>query len=162
MHEMPDILIRHAEETDIDDMVALLGHLFSIEDDFHVDSEKQRTGLALIIENREHACVKVAVNSELNRVVGMCTAQTLISTAEGGRAAIVEDVVVSKSYRGRGIGTRLMGALAQWARHRGITRLQLLYDMDNMPALTFYRTLGWQPTSLGCLRLKIRPGQALL
>ena len=159
MHETPDILIRDAQETDIDDMAALLGDLFSIEGDFHVDPEKQRTGLALMIGNREHACVKVAVNGVLKCVVGMCTAQTLISTSEGGEAAIVEDVVVSESYRGQGIGTRLMGALAHWAQQRGITRLQLLYDMDNMPALTFYQTLGWQPTQLGCLRRKIRSGQ---
>ena len=160
MHERPAIFIRNAVDRDMDVMIALLHDLFSIEEDFHVDPEKQRRGLAMLIQNRDGACCKVAVDDVRGCVVGMCTAQTLISTAEGGIVAIVEDVVVEKNYRGQGIGARLMRTLADWAEKRGITRLQLLYDMENIPALSFYRKLGWQPTHLGCLRLTIRPGEA--
>lgn len=85
-------------------------------------------------------------------VLGMCSAQTLISTAEGGEAALVEDVVVRGDARGCGIGRALLDSLEAWCRQRGIRRLQLLADTANIPALEFYRARGWQPTQLAAWR----------
>jgi GNAT superfamily N-acetyltransferase len=84
----------------------------------------------------------------------MASIQTLISTAEGGPVGLVEDVVVAKSWRGRGIGQNLLEALGDWARQHGLTRLQLLADRHNRNALDFYAKDGWQPTALICLRKK--------
>jgi GNAT superfamily N-acetyltransferase len=95
--------------------------------------------------------------ADLNgRLVGICSAQIVISTAEGGTAAWVEDVVVSPDLRGHGIGRRLLDAVAAWAARRGIGRLQLLADRDHAAALAFYRRLDWQTTRMICLQL--RPG----
>jgi GNAT superfamily N-acetyltransferase len=61
-------------------------------------------------------------------------------------------MVVSASYRGTGVGRRLMAAIEMWARQRGMTRLQLLADRTNFAALDFYDKMGWCPTQLICLR----------
>lgn len=89
-------------------------------------------------------------------VVGMCTAQILISTAEGGMVALVEDMVVDARYRGMGIGRQLMSAIEGWAQKRRISRLQLLADRTNFSALDFYDKMGWRPTQLICLRRQRR------
>lgn len=143
------ITIRPAALTDLDALVALLGILFSIEADFAVDPQRQRQGLQLMLEN-ERGCVLVAVDG--GRVVGMCTGQELISTAEGGSALLVEDVVVHGDWQGKGVGRHLMAGLEQWAADKGIKRLQLLADLENKPALDFYDRLGWRTTQLVCLR----------
>jgi GNAT superfamily N-acetyltransferase len=87
----------------------------------------------------------------------MCTAQIVISTAEGGRAAWVEDVVVRRDLHGSGIGRRLLDAVSTWAKRHDISRLQLLADAENAAALNFYRRLDWQTTRMICLRQ--RPGE---
>jgi GNAT superfamily N-acetyltransferase len=97
--------------------------------------------------------IVVAAEAE-GQVVGLASAQILISTAEGGPAGLVEDVVVAEGWRGRGIGRKLVAALEQWAATRGATRLQLLADRDNRPALRFYDAIGWERTRLICLRKK--------
>jgi GNAT superfamily N-acetyltransferase len=134
-------------------MTALLQALFSLETDFTVDGEVQRWGLSLMLDGcGKHRCVQVAeVKGE---VVGMCTAQTLISTAEGGVVALIEDMVVEEGFRGRGVGRRLMESVEAWARAHGATRLQLLADRTNFQALEFYDRIGWLPTRLICLRRK--------
>ena len=76
----------------------------------------------------------------------MCTGQLVISTAEGGPAVLVEDMVVDPAHRRRGVGRSLMTAMARWAAEQGATRLQLLADKNNPPALAFYERVGWQPT----------------
>jgi ribosomal protein S18 acetylase RimI-like enzyme len=143
--------IRNARRTDIDVMVSLLGELFSIETDFSIDKARQRRGLKLMLDGcLKHRCIKVAEVE--GQVIGMCTAQTLISTAEGGIVALVEDVVIALQFRGQGIGRKLMESIEDWARSRGAARIQLLADRTNFSALDFYDKIGWRPTQLICLR----------
>jgi GNAT superfamily N-acetyltransferase len=59
---------------------------------------------------------------------------------------------VHREYRGRGVGRRLMAAISTWADRHGLSRLQLLADRNNRPALDFYAALGWRQTQLSCLR----------
>lgn len=145
------ILFRTAETADIPAMVALLKELFSIEADFQFDPERHQRGLTLMLANcRKHRCVMVAEN--LGEIVGMASAQTLISTAEGGIVALVEDVVVKMGWRCRGIGSHLLREIEAWAARRGARRLQLLADQENAAGLQFYSREGWRRTRLICLR----------
>lgn len=144
------VVIRRAAASDIDALVALLNELFSIEEDFTPDESRQRRGLGLLLESPETRCALVAEAD--GQVAGMCTAQLVISTAEGGPSALVEDVVVTKAFRGKGIGKQLTAAIGAWAASVGCTRMQLLADQNNDPALRFYQKLGWTRTQLVCLR----------
>ena len=137
-------------------MVGLLKLLFAIEADFTADAIRQSQGLALLIQ-QPLACIMVAENE--GRVVGMCSGQLTISTAEGGFALLVEDLVVAADYRGRQIGPRLLDAVAMWAAGHGAARMQLLADRDNASALNFYRRIGWKDTSLICLRRYRQAGE---
>lgn len=143
------VFVRAAQAGDIDTLVLLLKSLFAIERDFQFDSSRQQRGLAMMLDN-PGGCLLVAEAE--GRVVGMCSGQLLVSTAEGGPALLVEDVVVFEQWRGRGVGRLLMEALGQWAGKRKVSRLQLLADRNNAPALGFYRRLGWKNTELICLR----------
>jgi len=142
-------LIRPARQNDLEQLVALLRFLFTIEEDFSFDATKQRQGLALMLDN-DRGCILVA--EAAGQVVGMCTGQLVISTAEGGPAVLVEDMVIDPRWRGQGLGRMLMAALAAWAKGRGASRMQLLADKHNPPALAFYDRIGWQTTALICLR----------
>jgi len=143
------VRIRSAQSADLGSLVSLLAALFAIEEDFIFDESRQRRGLALMLEN-ERGCVLVAEAE--GQVVGMCSGQLLVSTAEGGLSLLVEDVVVDEQWRGRGIGRLLIEAVSDWSRANKVSRLQLLADRNNIPALDFYRSLGWQITELICLR----------
>lgn len=145
------ITIRDAQPDDVETLVELLQELFAIEADFAADASRQRKGLLMLLDGcGKHRCLKVAQVDD--QVVGMCSVQALISTAEGGWVALVEDMVVNAQYRGTGVGRRLMADIELWAKRRGMTRLQLLADRTNFDALGFYDKMGWCPTQLICLR----------
>lgn len=147
------ITTRDATAQDIPVLITLLKELFSIEEDFLFNEEKQRIGLQQMLDNRRSY---VAVAEKAGTLVGMCTGQLTISTAEGGPALLIEDVVVTKKWRSLGIGKRLIDEVSTWARHMGVSRLQLLADKTNSEALGFYKSLGWQFTQLICLRKHIQ------
>jgi GNAT superfamily N-acetyltransferase len=145
------VTVRPAAQADVDAVVRLLQDLFALEEDFRPDHRRQRRGLKLLLEGcGKHRCLLVGESE--GRVIAMASVQVLISTAEGGLAGWVEDVVVHRDYRDRGVGRQLMAAISTWADRHGLTRLQLLADRNNRPALDFYARLGWRQTQLICLR----------
>jgi len=146
---MAQALIRSARSADLEALVELLRLLFGIEADFDFDPVRQRRGLEMLLA---HEGAVVLVAEAEGEVVGMCSGQFTISTAEGGFALLVEDMVVAEAWQGRGLGRKLLTALEQWAAASKIGRLQLLADRNNTRGLNFYRRLGWQATELICLR----------
>ena len=143
------LIIRPAAVGDIDTLVALLRLLFTIEADFQADEERQRRGLAMMLD-APGGLILVAEND--GRVIGMCSGQLLVSTAEGGPSLLMEDVVVAEGFRGAGVGRLLVSKMGEWAAARGASRLQLLADRQNSRALAFYAGLDWRTTELICLR----------
>jgi GNAT superfamily N-acetyltransferase len=150
-----NILIRPAQTEDVTRLAELLTDLFTIEADFVPDAEKQKRGLSmLVIDQSGTAAVFVAETD--GYIIGMASVQTLVSTAEGAKVGLVEDVIVDQRFRGQGVGTVLLDHLADWSRSRTFTRLQLLVDKNNQAAVDFYHHHGWQGTSLNCMRLMLR------
>lgn len=138
--------ITPATSEDIPVMVNLLQQLFSIEQDFVPNAEKQQRGLELLLEN-PLATILVAKTAE-QQVIGMCSVQRVVSTAQGSFAAWIEDVIVAENFRHQGVATELLAAATTWAKQHGVTRLQLLVDTQNLPAMQFYERLGWRTTQL--------------
>jgi GNAT superfamily N-acetyltransferase len=151
---MENINYKVANESDIDDLVSLLSDLFTIEKDFSPDLSKQKKGLELIVKNQKTATVQIAKNTA-GKVVGMVTAQLVISTAQGAASAWIEDMVIHSSYRGHGIGKKLLQLTLDWAKENGATRAQLLVDIENKEALGYYEHLKWESTQLQARRVFI-------
>jgi len=149
------ISIRTAKPSDIAQLVALLESLFAIEADFDFDPDKQTRGIQLLMEN-DQACILVAEANDDKKLLGMCSIQTLISTAEGGAVGLLEDLVVAAGFRNQGIGAKLLAEAVCWAGQNGFKRLQLLADKNNAPALEFYGRQNWQSTQLICLKQPLK------
>lgn len=146
---MSPVNYRPAVGEDIPALIVLLKQLFSIEEDFVFNQDKQQTGLELMIAS---AAAVIIVAEENQKIIGMATGQTVISTAEGGSALIIEDVIVAESHRRAGVGGKLLAELGSWAEEHDISRMQLLADKNNEPAIHFYKNSKWTETALICFR----------
>jgi len=145
--------IDFATETDLEELADLLTELFTLESDFRPEREKQLTGLRLILENPQIG--QLFVLRVDNRVAGMANALITVSTAEGKRVVLLEDVIIKSAYRGKKIGRRLVEHVLEWAVDQGMPRVTLLADQENKPALTFYNRLGFEPSAMRVLRRRI-------
>lgn len=142
------MIIRQAKKSDIPPMVGLLEELFAIEDDFVIDSMKQTNGLKLLLEMPDSIALVVQID---DKIIAMATVQKLVSTAMGDYVGLIEDVVVTKAYRAQGIGKKLLHALIDECRKRGMKRLALGSDQRNQSAIEFYQKLGFKPSNMGFL-----------
>jgi len=145
--------ITPAKTSDIPALCELLGILFSQEADFKPDFETQSRGLARIINSPEVGVILIARKN--SRVVGMVNLLYTISTALGARVALLEDMVVSLSMRGSGVGSRLLEQAIQTARSSGCKRITLLTDLDNESAQRFYQRHGFTFSAMTPLRLSL-------
>lgn len=142
--------IDFATAADLPYMADLLAELFALESDFKPDRQKQISGLRTILDEPELG--KLFVLRVDGKVAGMASALFTISTAEGGRALLLEDVIVSREHRGGGLGRQLVEHVLSWAKLRGIVRITLLADRDNQAAQAFYHKLGFADSNMTVLR----------
>ena len=142
-----------AAAADIPQLCELLALLFTQEEDFTPDAERQARGLGMIIGQPEVGRIYCARDED--RVVGMVSVLFTVSTAEGASAAVLEDMVVHPIRRGEGIGERLLDEAILRAREAGCKRITLLTDSTNQSALRFYGRAGFVRSRMVPFRLSL-------
>jgi GNAT superfamily N-acetyltransferase len=143
--------IEKATLDDIPDLCELLNLLFAQEADFQPDVEKQSAGLRAIVEHPEVGSILVLRNA--SAVIGMVNILYTVSTASGGRVAIVEDMIIRPENRGGGMGSLLLGKAIELAEEEGCLRITLLTDRTNASAIRFYQGHGFVVSEMVPLRL---------
>lgn len=136
---------------EIDELVHLLNVLFTQDIEFEPDYAKQKAGVEQIINNPEIG--EILVMKADGKVVGMVSLLYSISTALGGKVAILEDMVIDKDFRRKGLGKELLQEAIAFAQKRGCLRLTLLTDYDNEAAIRFYQSAGFSLSKMIPLRL---------
>ena len=124
------VLIRNAQLTDIDALVALETACFETD---RLSRRSFKHWLAA-----DHRALLVA-DVEKN-VAGYI----LIIYHPGTRLARIYSIAVSPQYRGLGLAKQLMAAGEQAANEEGRLYLRLEVSVDNTPAIKLYETQGYQ------------------
>ena len=157
MDTKDDIVIRHAVP---DDAAALIEYLNTIggesdnltfgKDEFPIKPEQERAFIEGIAD-KEHDCMFVAVKG--GRIVGDASLsghpRRMAHRAELG-------ISVLKAEWGRGIGSRLMEALIEYARTHGLELLNLEALSDNEKAIRLYEKYGFRTIGASPAFMKIR------
>jgi GNAT superfamily N-acetyltransferase len=147
------ISIRSAAVADIPQLCELLSVLFTMEADFKPDTGRQSRGLRLILEQPQIGSIYCATKG--NSIVGMVSILFSVSTAEGARAAWLEDMIIHPDWRGKNIGKQLLNEAVKAVRSAGCTRITLLTDSTNRGAIRFYQQAGFIPSRMIPMRLHL-------
>jgi len=133
--------VRLAAQDDVELLCRLLAQLFAQEAEFSPDPELQAKGLLLILKGQDVGRILLAESG--GQIIGMINLLYTVSTALGGRVALLEDMVVDGNFRGLGVGERLLNAGLDQAQADGCLRVTLLTDQDNGRAHSFYERNGF-------------------
>ena len=139
---MSEIIIREIEENDLEN--GFLESLDFLSKASNIDRVKAREILKKIINDPDHI-IHVAIDD--NKIVGSTTLlieQKFIH--EGGLAGHIEDVVVRKDYKGKGVGMKLIRSLLDCAKEKNCYKTILDCKDDVKP---FYKKIGFHEESNG-------------
>jgi ribosomal protein S18 acetylase RimI-like enzyme len=134
-------LIRRAEAGDIDRILDLSSRLYSEDGDVPFDRARASAALETLVRSEQFGLVLVA--DELSRVVGFLVLVWGFSLESGGKDAFVDELYVASGWRGRGIGTALLGAAEAACAANGADTVHLVVERSNAGAERLYRRLGF-------------------
>ena len=131
-----DFSIRHIDDTDINnEYIKLLGQLTQID-----SLDKTKTFDFLRSLNKNHA-VFIMEDYDTSKIVASGT--ILIENKlihNNGKIGHIEDIVVDHTYRGYGLGKKIIDYLSQYAKNEGCYKCILDCSKDN---IGFYEKCGY-------------------
>ncbi len=133
------VLYRCAVRSDLPQIVALLREIMEHHDVTPPAPAELSACVATILDSEHHTFL---VAEEQGRLLGMCALLFSMSTWSAAPACEVQDLVVTRDARDRGVGRALIDTASRVAQERGCTRLFLLAEYWNLAAHAFYRRLG--------------------
>ena len=122
-----------------------------IDIEFVPDLKKQKLGLEAIINNP--GIGEILVIKGDGKILGIVSLLYSISTALGGKVAILEDMIIHKDYREKGLGKELLSEAINFSKERNCLRLTLLTDFNNDVAIKFYQQFGFKKSEMIPMRL---------
>ncbi|WP_136482120.1 GNAT family N-acetyltransferase [Cognatitamlana onchidii] len=134
-----DFIIRNAQKTDMPEVHDLIKELAIF--------EKEPEAVEITVKDLEldgfgdtpaFHCFVAEVNS---KIMGIALIYNRYSTWKG-KAIHLEDLIVSKSMRGTGIGTALLDEVIKYGHNLGVRRINWEVLDWNEPAIAFYEKKG--------------------
>jgi GNAT superfamily N-acetyltransferase len=102
--------------------------------------------------------ISAAAAIQADHVCGFITATIMPASLILGTAWSIRDLFVAPHHRRNGIANALLQHIIQNARAAGAHRVSVQTETDNIPALTLYTEVGFQPvTGLELLNLSLNP-----
>ncbi len=151
----PSVRIEAATLEDLPRLVDLTMDLFELEADFIPDRDKQERGLRCILEQPNRGRIFV-VRTDYE-IIGMVNILFTISTAMGGFAILLEDVIIHPDHRNNNYGTQLLDFVIKFAKKKDFLRITLLTDKISAESQRFFQKLGFQHSHMIPMRLTLEP-----
>jgi ribosomal protein S18 acetylase RimI-like enzyme len=83
--------------------------------------------------------------TEIDKAVGYVSVGELRNPTVGIRLGCVLDFWVSKEFRGKGIGSRLLDYALEYIRKRGYSHASIMVSASNRTAFRMYEKRGFKP-----------------
>ncbi len=136
-----DVVIRPAEPDDAPGVAALLGRIGTVEGTLQVPDAELASRLEMLRRVEPRDCKLVALAA--GEVVGMAGLHTTNGSLRRQHVRLL-GIGIAPEWQGRGIGTRLMERLLQWADDwAGVLRIELFVHSDNPDAIRMYQRFGF-------------------
>jgi hypothetical protein len=130
--------IREAKKEDMPQVLELIKELAAYEN----SSDQVEIGLEDLekegFENGNFTCFVAEVDAKIQ---GMALVYFRFSTWKG-RTVHLEDLIVSKSMRGTGLGGALYKRVVQYGHDNGVKRVEWVVSEGNKNAIEFYENTG--------------------
>ena len=134
---MSNIEIRRLVEKDLESLAKLYKQFWSVES----DQKMMKGKFQELNNNPKYIILCATINKD---VVG--SIMGIICDELYGQCRpflIMEDLIVDKPYRKKGIGKALMTELENFAVDNGCTQIQFITENDRQDAISFYESLGY-------------------
>lgn len=127
--------------SDCESIAALMSEYYAY-DHLRFDPDVARTALQNLLARKDYGTVwTVRVAGE---TVGYLVCTYGYSLEFGGRYALIDELYISETHRGRGIGSEVLRSIEVYCRSLGIAVIRLEVERSNARAAAVYRKIGFK------------------
>ncbi|MFS4491775.1 N-acetyltransferase family protein [Maribacter sp. 2308TA10-17] len=116
-----------------------------------LNADNKQRSLQEILHSKNNVLVLLCKVDSAVVGIALLSTYTVISGFRG----MVDDVVVDRSQRGKGIGKKLMNKLIEESAKIGLDEILLFTGHHRKPAIALYTSLGFELRKSGLYSLKI-------
>jgi len=139
---MNNTLIRKAKESDSPAIEKLMTELIETMDN------TEGINIQLVLENYRNLLSDASSHflvAEIEGViVGFINFTTRKTVLHRGPSGLIDELVITKSYRGKGIGKRLLSAAIEKCKQLGCCEIEVSTEKLNTKAREFYKKSGFK------------------
>jgi GNAT superfamily N-acetyltransferase len=143
----PEVKVRQATVDDLD----LIVPLFDAYRQFYRQPSDTERARRFLLERFEHNQSVIFLALDDGDAIGFTQLYPSFSSASMARIFVLNDLFVAPDARGRGVGSALLDAAAQYGRRVGAIRLALSTELSNSTAQAVYEKMGWQRDNVFCV-----------
>ncbi|HVZ57113.1 MAG TPA: GNAT family N-acetyltransferase [Chitinophagaceae bacterium] len=135
-------MIRRAHSQDLSHLTRLL-HAYRL---FYQKAGQEEAEYAFLQERltREDSLIYLGFSEQDPEYpVGFAQVYHAFSTVQLGPILILNDLYVEEAFRGRGLGTKLIGAVIRYMEDTGCRKILLQTNRDNYVAQRLYERMGF-------------------
>jgi ribosomal protein S18 acetylase RimI-like enzyme len=137
-----DITINPATEADLPSIKPLLLELMDTMDNTEgFDVEQSFENCGILIKDPAHYMLLAKDKDKVAGLVNFTTRKTIMHPRPSG---LVDELIVSRSYRGLGIGKQLILAAIQKCRELECCEIEVSTEKSNTKAREFYQRCGFE------------------
>ncbi len=138
---MTEVLIREAKESDLLTIGKLTLELIE------AMGSTEGIDIKLIAENCRNLLSEVNSHILVAEIEGMVAGFVNFTTRKTilhrGLSGLIDELIVAKSYRGKGIGKQLLSSAIEKSRQLGCCEVEVSTEKTNIKAREFYRQYGF-------------------
>ena len=138
---MTEILIREAKESDLLTIGKLTLELIE------AMSDTEGIDIKLIAENCRNLLSEansyILVAEIEGIIVGFVNFTTRKTILHRGLSGLIDELIIAKSHRGKGIGKQLLSSAIEKSRQLGCCEVEVSTEKTNIKAREFYRQCGF-------------------
>lgn len=142
--------IENIKEDDLEALIALYQQL----QENKPSLDKMKTTLAKVKDDPNHLLLGAKIDGKLAGTLLGVACQMLFGDCKS--FMIVEDVVVCKAFRRRGVGAALMQKVEKRAAQLNCSYIMLITDHDRPSAHQFYESLGYKTDTYKAFKKTIK------
>ena len=138
---MTDIIIREAKTSDLLTIGKLTLELIeAIGDTEGIDIKLIAENCRNLFSEANSYILVAEIGGIIAGFVNFTTRKTILHR---GLSGLIDELIVAKSYRGKGVGRQLLSSAIEKSRQLGCCEVEVSTEKTNMKAREFYRQCGF-------------------
>lgn len=140
------IIIENAKIRDLPQIEILLHDLIdAIENAENINIDNALSHCRRMIDDPNSHILLAKLENDVVGFINFTTRMTILHNAPSG---LIDELVVAKACRGRGIGNELIEAAINTCRDLGCCEVEVSTEMTNEKARAFYKSCGFEEDSV--------------